>query len=259
MAKQSGLHQIRGKVGEHSYYRQTGVQSGLIRSINQGMSQRVKTGDEYVNTRLNNAEFGQACRIASVLGQLITPKYRPMILPFSQSKMAKMILSAIKDVEGNWGQRNLSSRDLDVFLQAINSVHKNNPDDFGLSFSVDDNDQFVITPNSNVYNAKMQAIGATACALTVIAARPWIGNFIVANRQYLPSYARSNVYDAVINPEPLPVSIDYSFPAPPTTPELGFSVDFMVVVIMPFRDINREHHILQEHCTFVAMELPSQG
>lgn len=257
MAKQSGLHQIRGKVGEHSYYRQTGVSSGLIRSINQGMSQRVKTGEEFANTRLNNAEFGQACRIAGVLGQFITPKFRPMILPFSQSKMAKQIVTAIKDKEGNWGQRNLSATDLDVFLQTINSVHKNNPDDFGLSYSIDDNDNFLITPDPIVFRAKMESIGADGCSLTVLAARPWIGNFVVANRQYLPSYARSNVYTGIIEPDPHPVPIDYTFPPAPSSSYLGFYVDFLVVVIMPFRIINSQRHILQEHCTFIAMDLPA--
>lgn len=42
MAKQSGIHQIKGKVGEMSYYKQSGVSSGLIRSINPSMSGRVK-------------------------------------------------------------------------------------------------------------------------------------------------------------------------------------------------------------------------
>ena len=71
MAKQSGLHQLRGKVGEHSYYRQTGISSGLVRSINQGMSARVKNDEAFLNTRLNNAEFGQAGRIASVLSDIV--------------------------------------------------------------------------------------------------------------------------------------------------------------------------------------------
>lgn len=256
MAKQSGLHQLRGKVGEHSYYRQTGIVPGLVRSINQGLSSRVKTAPEFANTRLNNAEFGQAGRIASVLGQFITPKYRPMILPFSQSKMAKVILEAIKTKTGNWGERNLDSTDLQVFLQAINSVHKNNPDDYGLSFSVDSNDEFVIATDTTLYPAKIAAIGAEGYKLVVLAARPWIGTYSAADGKYAESFARANIYETSLSLPNEDASIDYEFrPAPPTGWP-AFDVDFMVVVVMPYRTINGVDHILQEHCTFVAMELP---
>lgn len=256
MAKQSGLHQIKGKVGEHSYYKQTGVASGLIRSINQGMSARVKNDEAFANTRLNNAEFGQAARIAKVLGQLITPKYRPMILPFSQSKMSKIILEAIKTKTGNWGERNLAATDLQVFLEAINSVHKNNPDEYGLSYSVNDNDQFVIESDETLFPAKLAAIGATGCDLVVLAARPWFGTYSSTDRKYADSFARANIYNGNLDAAGEESLIDYEFrPAPPTGWP-AFDVDFMVVVILPYRTINSTKHYLQEHCTFVAMELP---
>lgn len=259
MAKQSGLHQIRGKVGEHSYYKQSGVSSGLIRSINQGLSSRVKTAPEFANTRLNNAEFGQASRMAAVLGQLITPKYRPMILPFSQSKMARIILESIKTKTGSWGTRNLSSTDLSVFLDAINSVHKNNPAEYGLSFSVDSNDNFLVVSDDSLYPAKVQAIGAAGYELVILAARPWFGTYSQTDGKYANSYARANIYQGAIADQETQVSFDYSFrPAPPSGWP-AFDVDFMVVVILPYREIDGERHILQEHCTFVAMELPEQA
>lgn len=257
MAKQSGLHQIRGKVGEHSYYRQSGVSAGLIRSINQGLSSRVKTGEEYANTRLNNAEFGQACRIAGVLGQMVTPKYRPMILPFSQSKMAKIILESIKTKTGSWGQRNLSSTDASVFVNAINSVHKNNPDEYGLSYSVNSQDEFVVTSDQTLFPAKLSAIGADGYNLVVLAARPWIGEFIAGMNDYAKSYPRVNTYLGDVSGAGESSTFDYSFrPAPPAGFH-DFYVDFMVVVILPYRAVGGQSHILQEHCTFVAMELPS--
>lgn len=97
MAKQSGLHQIRGKVGDFSYYKQSGVSAGIIRGINQGMSSRVKTGDEYANTRRNNKEFANACEIAASFGACVVPKWRPMFLTFSQAAIAKAVLSFIKE------------------------------------------------------------------------------------------------------------------------------------------------------------------
>lgn len=130
MAKQSGLHQIRGKVGEHSYYRQTGVTSGLIRSINQGMSARVKSGEEYANTRLNNSEFGAACNAAGLLGQLVVPKFRPMVLPFSQSKLAKELLKLARQNADDWGQRTLASDQVQQICDALNSTSKRSFDEF---------------------------------------------------------------------------------------------------------------------------------
>lgn len=256
MAKQSGLHQIRGKVGEHSYYKQTGVESGLIRSINQGLSDRVKTGAEYANTRLNNAEFGQACRIAGVLGQFVIPKYRPMILPFSQSKMAKILLEAIKTKTGNWGQRNLGTTDIEVFLEAINSTHKNNPSDWGVRYIVDDNDNFIVEFDENVFNSKLEAIGANGVIVQVIAARPWIGTYVAGDGKYANSFARSNVYSGSVGEGDERVVVDYEFrPAPPSGWPATY-VDFFVVVLLPFRTVNSVDHTLQEHCTFEAIGIP---
>ena len=124
MAKQSGLHQIRGKVGEHSYYRQSGVTSGLIRGINPGMSARVKTGDEYANTRLNNAEFRNAAELASAMGGIVLPKFRPMILPFSQSKLTSSYLQLIKEAAGEWGQRNAVAAQSQQIADALNAIAK---------------------------------------------------------------------------------------------------------------------------------------
>ena len=128
MAKQSGIHQLYGKVGEMLYYRQSGISGGLVRSINQAMSERVKKGEEYANVRLNNAEFGQACRIAGALGHSIVPKWRPMILPFSQSKLAKDVLRLIKldNTSGStWGTRSITQADVQSCLDALNTLAKN--------------------------------------------------------------------------------------------------------------------------------------
>lgn len=105
MAKQSGIHQLRGKVGEMSYYRQSGVESGLVRKINQGLSDRVKNAEEYVNTRLNNAEFKRANRLATVAFRSIYPSWRSMYRRFAVAEMTKRFLELIKEGTGSWGSR----------------------------------------------------------------------------------------------------------------------------------------------------------
>ena len=254
MAKQSGLHQIKGKVGEHSYYRQTGVSAGLIRSINQGLSARVKTDAAFANTRLNNAEFGQAATIAKVVGQMIIPKFRPMMLPFSQGKMAKIILEGIKDASGNWGQRNLTANDVQVVMDALIAVRKNDPSDYGFTV-VSDPSTSVISVNTDEVNsaAKLNAIGADGFLINCVACAPWIGTFVPAENKYGKSFARTWVGREEMSSNE---SVDFNYvfrPAPPQgTP--AFRMEYFVVVVMPYRTINNQQHILQEYCTFIPFD-----
>lgn len=258
MAKQSGLHQIKGKVGEYSYYNQTGVSGGLIRSINQGLSARVKTSEEYVNTRLNNAEFGQACRIAAKVIQYITPKFRPMILPFSQSKMAKLLLEVIKSQTGNWGQRNITDADGSTIAQLLSTLAKNNFEDYGVSVTGQD-DQLVVTTDAALSVAKMAAIGASEYAVRAILCDTWIGTFLRDQAKYANSFGRANIYEdnIVANSD---ASFDAVYPDEPPTGWPATGSRMVVIVVMPVRTVNGESYILQEHCTFKAFpEIPLGG
>ena len=260
MAKQSGLHQLRGKVGEHSYYRQTGVSSGLVRSINQGMSQRVKTGEEYANVRLNNAEFGQGCRIAAVLAQYITPKYRPMILPFSQSKMATIVLEYIKnDTTAPWGQRNIVvGNSAEMQVAALNSVVKNRFEDFGLELSIDEeNTQLSIVTTDETVN-KVSAIGANGFFVRFVAITTWIGTYEQSTGKYANSYPRANIYNDEF-PTPSAedtVNIEYNLrPAPSQDWPAFAAARTGLLILLPYRTINGQKHTLQEHCTFKAFPI----
>lgn len=105
MAKQVGIHQIRGKVDGRSYYRQSGVAEGLSRSINQGLSDRVKNSPEYANTRLNNSEFKRANRLATLAFRSIYPSWRSMYRRFAVAYMTKRFLELVKGGTGSWGLR----------------------------------------------------------------------------------------------------------------------------------------------------------
>ena len=254
MAKQSGLHQIRGKVGEHSYYKQTGVETGLIRSINQAMSNRVKTGAEYANTRLNNAEFGHACKIAGVLGHTLMPKFRPMILPFSQSKMAKIILEAIKLTDGNWGQRSLDdgASGLAALKSALRSVVKNDPSDYGIT-GTPSSDDVVVEIDSVAGPAKLAALGADGFEIRLIRNNIQVGNYVSTLRDYQYSYRVFNTGFAEFagaGDETFDVTTP-QLPPVPAGQAYFFAVDLLI--IMPYREINSTKHILQEACTFMVL------
>lgn len=264
MAKQSGLHQLRGKVGEHSYYRQTGIESGLVRSINQGMSARVKNDEAFANTRLNNAEFGQAGRIASVLAQYITPKFRPMVLPFSQSKMAKIILEYIKvDSTSPWGQRNITQgNSIDMQVSALNSVVKNRFEDFGITLSNDEESSTFTGTCSPATLSKLSAIGADGFEVVFLATTTWIGTFVSGTGKYAPSYPRANQYGADLEQpsDDEGFTITYALrPAPPQGWPAIEATRTGVMIILPYRTINGQRHILQENCTFKAFALNVDG
>lgn len=254
MAKQSGLHQIKGKVGEHSYYSQTGVIGGLIRSINQGLSEKVKTAAAFANTRLNNAEFGQAGRIASALAKYIEPKYRPMILPFSQSKMAKQLLEIIKnDRDNEWGTRNIEDSTGEFVAPVLSSVAKNDFSEWGIHFgdpvALGEDVDLVI---DSQFDNKLAAIGATNALIKVVFTNTWIGKFNDSTGKYVNTWARGLTPQTSTATSAGTESLKVSWPRDASAADPVNDCHMVVVIVLPQRDVNGVTHILQEHCTFRA-------
>lgn len=250
MAKQSGMHQIKGKVGEYSYYRQSGISNGLIRSINPAMSGRVKTGEEYANTRLNNAEFGQACRIAAKLISGITPKFRPMILPFAQAKLAKSVLDLIKQTDDAWGERNLDDPQATAVSPLINQLAKNNFDEYGVTLDTDDQDRLVAKSDNVICPAKLAAIGADGYRVRIIPFSLWQGKYDTTQHRYHFSFMDTNVYELAMadNEEDVIQGAAYPPHAPQGSPYT--TINGIIVVVMPQRTIGGVENILQQYCTF---------
>lgn len=264
MAKQSGIHQLRGKVGEHSYYRQTGISSGLVRSINQGMSSRVKNGEEYANTRLNNVEFGGACSVAGALGDLVVPKFRPMILPFSQSKMAKAILDLARQTSLPWGKRVVSSGDTPQICDILTSTSKLQMSNFcELTFTRNSETQLEV-------EAAISASQATQFASLGINSLSFeISVFDLATGKYNNVTGKINKASKRLKASgniPLDITAGTSESGTvtltmpqfvPATPEQYNDHRVVVVVMQPMRKIAEVSHVLQEHCCFVAQALPA--
>lgn len=257
MAKQTGLHQIRGKVGEHSYYRQTGVTSGLIRGINPAMSARVKTGDEYANTRLNNAEFRNAAEIASAMGAIIVPKYRPMILPFSQSKLTSAYLQLIKETAGAWGQRNATAAQSQQIADALNAIAKKRYSDM-----FNDIDPIVVPSGSNTalvdrgWSADqantLLSLGITGVVFKATGVRLAVGEYdpaIGKNRQTGVTLGESR-QDSVEVVAGQDESDNLSVPVASLTLPGFVGLGYIIVIAMPYRTIGGVDYTLQEYCTF---------
>ena len=265
MAKQSGIHLIKGKVGEHSYYKQTGVASGLIRSINQGMSSRVKTAEEYANTRLNNVEFGGAANVAGLLGKMVVPKFRPMILPFSQSKMAKSLLDLARLSSLEWGKRSLQATDTPEIAAVLASQSKR---DFANTASVT-----LSRTSASVLSAQVQistdqinyliGLGADAISIEITTIDLATGKFNNVTNKIQNGYIRIRNKSSIINGETLNPSEafdeteTFSVNAFNPTPELYNGHQLVIVVALPQKIVGGSYYVLQELCSFTALEMPA--
>lgn len=264
MAKQSGLHQIRGKVGEHSYYKQTGVSAGLIRAINQGLSARVKSGEEYANTRLNNSEFGAACNVAGLLGKAVVPKFRPMVLPFSQSKMAKMVLELARNSGGSWGQRVVPAASSAELAAILKSTAKRDYNEFAsLEITAGETlNQYTLGVQWSAEQASfMVGLGITKLTYLVCGYNVGTGKYDASLRKttsgvIFRQFADSNEADIVAGAGDSMDSTFTMLPYNPSSANLN-GQQIVVAVIMPVRTINQVDHILQEYCSFAALTLPS--
>lgn len=264
MAKQSGLHQIRGKVGEHSYYRQSGVSAGLIRGINQGLSSRVKTGDEYANTRLNNAEFGAAANVAGMLGKMVVPKYRPMILPFSQSIMAKKVLELAKAHAGLWGRRTVTADDTASLAQILTDTSKLNLADFmritltrSAAAAAEVSYYVSTTQSSALIDLGISGFDIKA---TLYDARTGLysENLDRILRSSLRLDNTQNAEEELAAGTDIEASLSLSVGTVPAP--TGVSQHrFVVVVVQPYRTVGSANYTLQEYCMFAAYQLPDQA
>lgn len=257
MAKQTGLHQIRGKVGEHSYYRQSGITSGLIRGINPGMSSRVKTGDEFANTRLNNAEFRNAAELASAMGSIVLPKFRPMILPFSQSKLTSAYLQLIKETAGEWGQRNAVAAQTQQIADALNAIAKKRFADMFL-----DIEPIVVPSGSSAATVTvgwtgdqasvMSSLGISGVDIKATGVRLAVGEYdpsIGRNRKTGVNLGQPNSTSQSVTTG-TGVSEDLSVSVASLVLPGYVGLGYIIVIAMPFREVGGVEYTLQEYCTF---------
>lgn len=265
MAKQSGLHQIKGKIGEYSYYKQTGVNGGLIRGINQGMSARVKTGAEYANTRLNNQEFGAAANTAALLGQMVTPKFRPMILPFSQSKMAKEILKLARQNSSAWGQRTIANDQAAQVAAVLTAQSKLNFDLFAVgSIAYDSGDDFSVTLGYDAEQSNyFTGLGIDGLTINAYAYDMATGKYNLIAHEMSTGFVNrvdSAYYqgDGIVAGDANTSDETLTIPAfvPPAN-HGGFQI--IVLVCLPTRSVDGVNHILQEYCSFKAIVVPARS
>lgn len=96
MAKQRGPHQLSGKINNLCYYTQKGVRGGLVRRINDGMSERLKVGEEFSNTRRANSVFGMCSMFAGQIFGLFNARQMFLFRADRQSIFTKRLFEYYK-------------------------------------------------------------------------------------------------------------------------------------------------------------------
>lgn len=258
MAKQSGIHQLNGKLRGVSYYRQKGVADGLARTINTGLSKRVKESAAYANTRLNAAEFGQAGSFAGAAIRSISDRQRTMLKDFATGFLAKDVKAIIvNDSINPWGQRQLTGTGWqEALLAKINTYAKN---DF-LSFVGGVWDVAVTgegatrtwTPNAELaegWGTMLANLGADGAEVEMYA-------YLTELQKDGEAAGRGFSKVTLIGKGSVAIGSSLTITTPATV-----SGDFtgeqdenmmqgVLVVVKPFQTINNETYIRQELCTF---------
>lgn len=268
MAKQTGLHLIKGKVGEYSYYRSAGVDAPLMRRINQGMSARVKNGDEYANTRLNNAEFKNAQGLATFLFNAVPNRKASMMRRFAIAQMTKKGLEYIKDGSGNWGARIPVSAMGGIAADLLENRAKTGPyqGEFGLldvSVATGGVVSIKLLTDSTTESAMAEKGIDGMYALLVKGALAEVVDTDGFVRQHfgVSSIAPTNVTDFSEGEEtlttftPSPATLGMSpagYTAAQDAPNNGM---YAVVSFIPYRQVGSQRYTLYEYATFACLNL----
>ena len=270
MAKQTGLHLIKGKVGEYSYYRSSGIAAPLIRRINQGMSSRVKTDEAFANTRLNNAEFKNANNIATAAFNSVNTRKRGMMRNFAIAAMTKVALEDIKQGTGNWGAR-VPATELDTLICEMLEKHAKGGVYDGTFGIVSE----VTLSNAGLFNVKIAVGKATMSQLAslgidgfyTVPSKCLAGEILVDNLPRLfAGYSIGTAVDQEVDPtddtevvlsgtlaNPADVGMSpsgYEFAQEDT--KHGF---YLCATFLPYRTQGATRYTLQEYCTYVAIPL----
>ena len=245
-----------------SYYRQSGVNTGLIRSINQGLSARVKNGEEYANTRRNNVEFGGAADVAKLFAGCIIPKFRPMFLTFSQAKLTKAIYDLVQSHhENDWGERSIGGQDTPDVISALNALAKV---DFLTYYGP------LIVEGGSGTNLTNVGVALTADQQNTLAGLGFdgvdfkIASYVIASGHYNGNTGRINkgsyklidfinfndndLTAAYENADDLPAKETGNIPVTFTPHRI------VVAIAMPYKTINSKKYVMQEWCSFLAAE-----
>lgn len=266
MAKQKGIHQLKGKVGGMSYYQQSGVTDGLVRRIPEGLSSRVKTADEYANTRLNNDEFKNANAMATFAFRSVPNRKASMMRRFAIAEMTKSALEFIKDGSGQWGQRIPTETFDNIIVEMLERHAKFGPYSNEFGFINVEVAQGVIsvhiTGNDSIAaDLESKGIDGFYCLFTrgvmasVVDQDGFVRNYF-GNSGVIPQDVTDvSDIDEVNEFTPGPTTLGVAPSIYSTLIQIPNNGMFSIVSFIPYRTIGSGRHTLYEYATFACVAL----
>lgn len=275
MAKQKGIHQLKGKVGGMSYYQQSGVTDGLVRRIPEGLSSRVKTADEYANTRLNNDEFKNANAMATFAFRAVPNRKASMMRRFAIAEMTKSALQFIKDGSGQWGQRIPTEKFDNIMVDMLERHAKSGPyaNEFGTIVPIVNDESIELQIDNHDFPTEdlrskgidgFYILSVLGCMCELVDndgfVRQYFGVSSIrpVNVTDLEPVNPITISDNDISPADLGMSPS-GYATASQTPNNGM---YTIISFIPYRQIGSSRHTLYEYATFATLALgpiPTHG
>lgn len=263
MAKQSGIHELRGKVNGMSYYGSK-VGGSLVRKINEGMSARVKTGKEYANTRKNNSEFGMCGDFAGSIIKPITQRWRFILDSIATGMMVKTMKElAVLDTASEWGKRVVKLANYGTLYEKFNSFSKNEMPAvitavLNLGVQYNSAQTKVVLSGSGVctsdFISQMDSIGATGYSILCYALFVNKPAFDAVAGTYTKAVSKIVELSTISAPNTdlelnndLFSAADQVLAESPVNTESQFAG--LLTIFMPLRKIGGQNSVLQQHCS----------
>ena len=253
MAKSSELLALRGKVAGKSFYAMKGVEGTLVRSINEGMSNRVKNDAAYANTRLNAAEFGSAGSMAGAVIRTVSKRWRTILQAFATAMLTKAVRNlVIQDTTNAWGQRLLSVAGWQTSVRdAVSRLVKNSyaenfaNDVTALASAVGQQVEVDIATTAQDSEA-LVSLGADGVRYELYRQRIAAPAFV--NGKYTAPVASVEFIGAVDTVIGTPITQDVSGSSVAEGEDTD-TMESVIVVALPTRTVNGETYVLQELCS----------
>lgn len=273
MPKQTGIHKLRGKLGEVSYYRSQ-VGGDLARSINTAMSERVKNDPAFANTRLNAAEFGGAGKLAGIMVSAVSQRWRYILDPTATGKMSAAIKIAMEqDTTNPWGRREVLLPQMASLQDFYNSLSKNEMlpeivENLQSAYISDDQTEIGSDGGASLTvdsTNRLLSLGVEGLITTAYIMQANIPHFDPASGKYVaPSRvgirqiaqvdAKVATGEQVLATDGLEIPLHRGQRLLPQN--AANHLGGLLVIMTPYRVVSNQKYIMQEHCSAYFISLP---
>lgn len=164
MAKQRALFKVTGKLEDKSFY-YSRVDGYQVRKLDPTLSERVKIGKNYQNTRNTAAEFRAVANTASTICDCIWQEYPGYLKNGLKPQLVKIGMVGVQnDTSHEWGKRNIPDSANEMMRDCVNRFSKNPLPDFIKSW----------VANSLTYDAVNRTLTISSQLITTAAYEQWL-------------------------------------------------------------------------------------